>query len=59
MKVSKTLIQAMLVAVTVGTTVSCTKSVDSKPEKANIKTSKTGSDSTVVTLEPCFACGMG
>lgn len=56
MKVSKTLLQAIVVAVTVGTTVSCTKSVDGKPKTTN---NKTKTDSTYVIPDNCPACGMG
>ncbi|MGN6214128.1 chryseobasin-related MNIO class RiPP peptide [Parafilimonas sp.] len=55
MKVSKTLLQAILVAVTASTVASCSKSVDSKPQKE--KAAKT--DSTYVIPGNCPACGMG
>jgi hypothetical protein len=55
MKISKTLLQTIMVAVTVGTIASCTKSVTSKSNKqADIKKAKT--DSTQIS---CPACGMG
>jgi hypothetical protein len=55
MKISKTLLQTILVAVTVSTAVSCSKSVDGKPKKeANSKT-----DSTQTIPVSCPACGMG
>ena len=58
MKISKTLLQAIMVAVTVGTTASsCSKSVEGKPKKASEKTLKT--DSTYINPESCPACGMG
>lgn len=55
MKISKTLLQAIMVAVTAGTIASCTKSVASKSDKqADLKKEKT--DSTQLC---CLACGMG
>ena len=57
MKLSKTLLKAMMVAVTVGTAVSCSKSVDGKLKKDAEKTSKT--DSTYTIPGGCPACGMG
>ncbi|CAN5460602.1 hypothetical protein BH10BAC2_BH10BAC2_25890 [soil metagenome] len=63
MKISKTLIATMMVAVTVGTAVSCTKSVDGKPRKALVNpknlTGQPGEDSTIVTPYDCPGCGMG
>lgn len=61
MKISKTLLNAILVAVTIGTMSACTKSVESKAnkhsDKKNPKTENT--DSTQQTGSCCPACGMG
>lgn len=57
MKISKTLLQTILVAVTTATAVSCSKSVDGTSKKDLKKTSKT--DSTYVEPFNCPACGMG
>ena len=55
MKVSKTLLNTIVVAVTVGTIGSCTKSVEGKPKKqTEAKGGKT--ESAPVS---CPACGMG
>lgn len=55
MKVSKTLLNTIMVAVTVGTISSCTKSVESKAKK---QTEAKG-DKTATTPVSCPACGMG
>lgn len=57
MKISKTLLQTILVAVTAATVASCSKSVDGAPKKDHEKTSKT--DSTRIEPFSCPACGMG
>ena len=57
MKISKTLLQTILVAVTAATVVSCSKSVDEALKKDLEKTSKT--DSTHIDPFNCPACGMG
>ena len=55
MKISKTLLNTIMVAVTVRTISSCAKSVESKSQKqAEAKEGKT--ESTAVS---CPACGMG
>lgn len=54
MKLSKTLLQAMLVAVTAGTIISCEKPNVNGAKKATIK--KSATDSTWLN---CPACGMG
>lgn len=63
MKISKTLIATIMVAVTVGTAASCTKSVDGKPKKTitNPKnlSGQNGEDSTIVLPYDCPGCGMG
>ncbi len=56
MKLSKTLLKTIMVAVTVGTTVSCSKSVGGIKKKVE-KSSKT--DSTYFVPGSCPACGMG
>jgi hypothetical protein len=55
MKIPKTVIQTIMVAVTAGTIASCTKSVASKSSK-EANTNKAKTDSTLVY---CPACGMG
>lgn len=55
MKISKTLLNTIMVAVTVGTISSCAKSVECKSQKqAEAKEDKTES-----TAASCPACGMG
>jgi hypothetical protein len=51
MKLPKSLLYAILVGVTVATTVSCSNDDDSKP--------KSREDEEQVAAEPCPACGMG
>jgi len=57
MKISKALLQTILVALTTATVVSCSKSVDGALKKDHEKTSKT--DSTYIEPFNCPACGMG
>ena len=56
MKISKTLLKTIMIAVTISTTVSCSKSVNGKKTDAQ-KALKT--DSTYTVPENCPACGMG
>lgn len=57
MKISKTLLQTIAVAVAISTSAACTKSVDGKSKKFFDKKTKT--DSTCVIPYGCPACGMG
>ena len=51
MKISKSVLQAVTVAVVVTTMVACTDTDNVGPEKQKAKKTK--------TLDPCPACGMG
>jgi uncharacterized lipoprotein len=55
MKISKTLIKTIMVAVSVGTISACTKSVEPKATKQN----EVKSPKTEQVPEGCPACGMG
>jgi hypothetical protein len=54
MKLSKTLLQAMLVAVTIGTLYSCEKPAADESKKTSSEKSSPGAPT-----EGCPACGMG
>jgi hypothetical protein len=55
MKLSKTLLNTIIVAVTVGTISSCTKSVEEKATQQN----EPNKPKTESVPEGCPACGMG
>lgn len=54
MKLSKSILQAILVAVTAGTIISCEKASVDEGKKPDIQNPKTGN-----IPEGCPACGMG
>jgi len=54
MKLSKSLLQAMLIAVTAGTIISCEKPKVDEGKKPTTENSKAGNE-----LQCCPACGMG
>ncbi len=58
MKLSKSLLKAMLVAVTAGTIISCEKAKVDEGKKAAIQNPKTGTPEVTIP-EGCPACGMG
>ena len=60
MKLSKSLLSAMLVAVASGTIISCEKAVPEEGKKPPIQNTKGGASTPEGTLpEGCPACGMG
>ena len=59
MKLSKSLLQAMLVAVTTGTIISCEKPTIVEGKKAALQNPKTGTAPTDSIPLCCPACGMG
>ena len=59
MKLSKSLLQAMLIAVTAGTIISCEKPKFSEGKKAILQNPKTDTIPGDSIPEGCPACGMG
>ena len=59
MKLSKSLLQAMLVAVTAGTIISCEKPKVNELKKTSLQNPKTGNAPTDSIPQGCPACGMG
>jgi hypothetical protein len=59
MKLSKSLLTAMMVAVTTGAIISCEKPKISEGKKTVIPNSKTGISPSDTIPEGCPACGMG
>jgi len=59
MKLSKSLLTAMMVAVTAGTIISCEKPKILESKKAVTPNSKTGITPSDTIPEGCPACGMG
>jgi hypothetical protein len=59
MKLSKSLLQAMLIAVTTGTIISCEKPNIVEEKKATLQKSAKDTIPVVNITEGCPACGMG
>jgi hypothetical protein len=59
MKLSDSLLKAMLVAITAGTIVSCEKAEAEEIKKSATENPKSGTSPEVNAPECCPACGMG